>query len=703
MIVGTAGHIDHGKTTLVRALTGVDTDRLKEEKARGISIELGYAYTPLPDGQVLGIIDVPGHERLIHTMTAGASGIDYALLVVAADDGPMPQTLEHLAILQMLGVDRAVVALTKADRVDAARLAAVESSIAALLPTYRMQAAAIIATNATAPDDPGVAALRAHLADAAQATGRRRDDALCRLAVDRVFTLAGLGTVATGTLIAGRVAVGDTLLIVPGTAGPREARVRGLHVQNRPAELGHAGERCAVNLAGADKRWLARGDALVDPRLSTTSPRLDVELALLQDADTTLVHWTPVHVHLGTMHAVAQVVLLDAETLGPGSRGRVQLVFGQEVLAVPGDRFVMRNAQANRTIGGGRVLDPFGVARKRRTPERHAWLDALHALIEGGGIDALLARAPLGLSAARLAHLSGVAPDRLSLPPDAVRLPLRGSEQAHLFAADAWRALRDGVLAALDDCHRRTPDEPGVELSRLRRIAYPTLDAAVWRAVVDALIGQDVVARSGPWLHLPDHRVSFNADEEASAADLLRRLTAGDVNPPWVRDLARETRGGEEATRQLLRKMAQRGEVFQIVRDLFYARAVIERLAALIAKLAGGPGGERIDATAVAWSADANGVTEKLYGPAGQANGMAARRAVSAGDDNRRHDGRNAAAAPQPGAGGVSAAAFRDATGLGRKRAIQVLEFFDRLGYTRFHRERHLLRSDSQWQARGSD
>lgn len=357
MIVGTAGHIDHGKTTLVRALTGIDTDRLKEEKARGISIELGYAYTPLDNGDVLGLIDVPGHEKLIHTMAAGACGIDFALLVIAADDGVMPQTREHLAILQLLGVAHGAVALTKCDRVEPERVAQVRDEIVAWLHGSTLADAPIFETCATRSDDAGVAALKRYLADAAIAWRARRDDGLFRLAVDRVFTLAGQGTVVTGTALAGRVATGESLAIV---RTGRAARVRSIHAQNRPVDAGCAGERCALNLAGVDKADVERGDTVADARLVAMSARLDVDLTLLDDAQLTLTHWAPLHVHLGTLHRVAHVALLDGDTLAPGQRMRVQLVFDEPVFAVPGDRFIVRNAQATRTVGGGRVLDPFG-------------------------------------------------------------------------------------------------------------------------------------------------------------------------------------------------------------------------------------------------------------------------------------------------------------------------------------------------------
>ncbi|RQH08953.1 selenocysteine-specific translation elongation factor [Paraburkholderia dinghuensis] len=634
MIIGTAGHIDHGKTTLVRALTGVDTDRLKEEKARGISIELGYAYAPLSNGDVLGFIDVPGHEKLVHTMAAGACGIDFALLVIAADDGVMPQTREHLAILRLLGVNAGAVALTKTDRVDAARLAEVRAEIGAWLAATSLGDMPCFETNATQPGDPGVARLDAYLRERAMAWQGRRDDGLFRLAVDRVFTLTGQGTVVTGTVFSGCVQTGDSQLLAPAGL---PVRVRSIHAQNRAADSGRAGQRCALNLAGVDKDQIARGDWIVDARLAAPSMRLDVELMLLDDANVTLRHWSPLHVHLGTTHRVANVVLLEGETLAPGERSRVQLVVDTPMHALPGDRFIVRNAQATRTVGGGRVLDPFAPARHRRTAERFAWLDALRVWIDEGRIEPLIAQAPRGIARSALTQLTGNAVDELTLPTDAVEIASQGrADDGVVMARHHWEQIAARVTETLAEFHARMPDEQGPDAARLRRIAAPLASDAVWRAVVDSLVQEGRIARSGPWLHLPSHAVRLDADEEALAALLRPLIVQGRYDPPWVRDLARETRQPEEKVRALLRKLSRLGELYQVVRDLFYDRAVVYELARLVAQIA------------------------------------------------QAHDGT------------VGAAAFRDMTGLGRKRAIQILEFFDRVGFTRFQRDQHLLRADSR-------
>lgn len=639
MIVGTAGHIDHGKTTLIKALTGVKTDRLKEEQERGISIELGYAYSALPNGEVLGFIDVPGHERLVHTMVAGASGIDFALLVIAADDGVMPQTREHLEILQWLGVDAGAVALTKIDRVDETRVADVTTEIRALLTGTKLAGVPIFNVAAHLPQDVGTTALRQYLHAAAQNMPPRRADGLFRLAIDRVFTLPGHGTVVTGTVFSGQVRSGDHLALMPAGA---TVRVRSLHVQNRPAASGSAGQRCALNLSGIDKNAIKRGDWLADPRAMTPSTRIDVELQLSASADLVLRNRSPLHVHLGTLHQLAHLTLLEGNTLSAGHRCRAQLQFESPVCTTPGDRFIIRNAQASMTIGGGQVLDPVAPAKKRRTPERQAWLDAIEQMLSGAGLDALLqAAAPGGLRLAMLMQLTGLPAGALPLPPHVQTIATGASEQDTFVMLSAqWQSLKACAVSALSDFHVRFPDEQGVDGGRLRRMAQPTLDGALWLAVLASLIDEGAIQRSGPWLHLPQHAVSLSDSEQVLAQQLLATLAAAGFDPPWVRDLARSHSLPEEQTRQLLRKLLRQGSVHQVERDLFYHHERMRELAALMVKLI-------------------------------------AQQETEAG------------AVP---AAGVNAASWRDATGLGRKRAIQILEFFDRVGYTRRLRDAHVLR-----------
>ena len=373
MIVGTAGHIDHGKTSLVRALTGVDTDRLKEEKARGISIDLGFAYLPAPDGAVLGFVDVPGHEKFVHNMLAGATGIDFVLLVIAADDGVMPQTREHLAIVDLLGITRGVVALTKIDLAAPAQQAKVLADIGDLLQGTGLEGAEVVAVSTVTND--GIDALREKLFDAAHTIRARATAERFRLAVDRSFTLAGAGTVVTGTVLSGAVATGDHVTISPSGL---VARVRSLHAQNRPTERGVAGQRCALNLAGdgISKDAIARGQVVLDPDLHAPTDRIDATLRLLATEQKPVTQWMPARLHHAATEIGARIVLLGDAPIPPGGEAPVQIVLERPIAAAAGDRFVLRDTTAQRTIGGGKFLDLRAPSRKRRTPERLAQLQA---------------------------------------------------------------------------------------------------------------------------------------------------------------------------------------------------------------------------------------------------------------------------------------------------------------------------------------
>jgi len=351
MIVGTAGHIDHGKTALVKALTGVDADRLKEEKARGITIDLGYAYSDLGDGRQLGFVDVPGHERFVHNMLAGATGIDAALLVVSAAEGIKPQTVEHLQIVDLLGLGRGLVALTKSDLANDDQILDRMAEIETLLGTTSLKGADIVPVSAVTGH--GIDELKTKLLTLGESG--KGTTGFARLAVDRCFVLPGAGVVVTGTVHAGEIRVDDRVLLTPSGL---EARVRSLHAQNRSAEIGRAGERCALNLTGPrlSKDAVRRGDWVVSPELHAPTDRLDVRLKLLSSESQPLKHWSPVHVHLGSAHVMGRVALLDGDRLPPGREAPAQLVLEEKVGALAGDRVILRDPSATRTIAGASAL-----------------------------------------------------------------------------------------------------------------------------------------------------------------------------------------------------------------------------------------------------------------------------------------------------------------------------------------------------------
>ncbi len=698
MIVGTAGHIDHGKTSLVKALTGVDADRLAEEKARGITIELGFAYAdlglpeapeavavqapskppgqagkspiqdasnvtnvtkvtkaadaraggseridatpakhspqalinatypgsaddtsrdiwPMASGRITGFIDVPGHERLIRTMLAGAGGIDFALLVVAADDGVMPQTREHLAILNLLGVAGGVVALTKADLADEARRAQVMTQIRATLHGTALTAAPIIPVSTITGE--GIEALRVVLARAEAATPPRETSGPFRLAVDRSFSLAGTGTVVTGTLLSGRVAVGDAAVVSPGGL---PVRVRGIHAQNRESDHGVAGQRCALNLSGdgVGKEAIVRGDVIVAPGLHAPTERIDVVLEVLATEARAISTWFPVHLHSQSMEVPARVVPLAGDLL-PGEAGYAQIVLERPIATTVGDRFILRDTSASRTIGGGHIVDLRAPARKRRTPERLAWLNGARSTHPAAALTQLVALAPV--------EMASFLRDRALDPALGATL----IAQAHAHTLGDWalsdqhlKRLQDQLAATLGEFHQANPDLAGIGREKLRLTLTPRLAKEAFLAFLhDASAARQLVL-DGAFVRLPGHSVQLSADDQALWQRIQPRLLGeARFRPPRVRDFADEFAIGEREVRRLLKLTQKLGLTDQVAHDHFFAREVVREMVAIAIDVA-------------AHSSD----------------------------------------------GWFGAPAFRDRLDNGRKVAIQILDFFDGLGLT---------------------
>jgi selenocysteine-specific elongation factor len=653
MIIATAGHVDHGKTTLVKALTGVDTDRLDEEKRRGMTIDLGFAYADIGGGAAgaapaeglteglveglaerLAFVDVPGHERFVRNLLAGVAGLDLALLVVAADDGPMPQTREHLAILGLLGVPQLVVVLSKVDRVAPERLAEAGREITALLASGPYAQAPVFAVAAHV--GTGLAALRQHLAETARRLVARSCAGNFRLAVDRSFSLVGAGRIVTGVVLSGMLRVGETVIVSPaGTL----ARVRSLHAQNQPAETAHAGQRCALNLVGPDLKRAepVRGDWVVGAAAHAPADRLDVQLSVLASASAALNQRAVWQLHLGAAAVNARLAALDASSLAPGSSGLAQLLLDRPLAAAHGDRFILRDAAANRTLAGGWVIDPFGPARGRSRPARLDQLAALALADPALALSALLTPASDGVALAPFARSRNLRPDEAQRLQQDLALRLIPTEAGPLGLSPAhWQAWRERVLGALDRWHAEQPDSLGAQAPALRQALGLTAGAsqgqarAVLQAVLAALVDEGALVREGLRHRRAGHRAALaEADRELLArAGVL--LQAAGLRPPIVGELATQLGLALPALLDFLGRMASHGRLVRVAPNRYYLPQTVAELAA-------------------------------------QALALAAERAD----------------------GAIDAAAYRDRTGIGRNLTVQVLEFLDREGLTRFDGTRH--------------
>jgi selenocysteine-specific elongation factor len=622
MIIGTAGHIDHGKTALVRALTGVDTDRLKEEKARGISIDVGFAYLPIPNGTTLGFVDVPGHEKFIHNMLAGSSGLDFVLLVIAADDGPMPQTREHLAIIDLLGVKAGFVILTKIDLVDAARRKEVCTEIEGLVAGTCLEGAEILQVSTVTGE--GVEGLRNRLIDVARAAEARAHDSRFRLVIDRSFTLAGAGTVVTGTVVSGMVSVDDRLIVSPSGIA---ARVRSIHAMNRSARNGVAGQRCALNLSGENvtKDAVLRGDVVVDPFLHAPTDRVDASMRALASERKPVEQWTPVRLHHGAAEVGARVVLLRETPVSPGEQAFVQLVLDKPIMAICGDPFILRDTSAQRTIGGGRFLDLRPPVRKRRTDVRMTQLAVLNRLLWMDVLRGLLELPPYFVNLRGFARDRALSEEQMATAVEDLSIvTIAASAALYGMAEPAVEGLRHDIGVSLEEFHLDNPDLPGISVEKLRANLAPLLPKPLFLELLRVLSRDKSIAIDGAWLRLATHEARLTPQDEQAWLRIMQ-LIGGEqrFRPPRIRDIAAELGFGEADVRRVLKLLSRMGKVDEIAHDHFFLRTAVAEMVTCIADLAG-----------------------------------------------------------EAANGEFGAAQFRDKLDNGRKVAIQSLEFFDRHGVT---------------------
>ncbi len=577
LILGTAGHVDHGKTSLVKALTGIDTDRLKEEKERGITIELGFASLSLPNGIRIGIVDVPGHEKFVKNMVAGAGGIDVVALVIAADEGIMPQTREHLEICSLLGIKTGLVALTKTDMVDKEWIDLVTEDIRGFLKGTFLESAPIVPVSAVTGS--GLPHFVSTLEQVVSGIRKEEDSGHFRLPVDRVFTMRGFGTVVTGTLISGKASAGDIVEVLPGK---RAAKIRGIQVHNEPAESAEAGQRTAVNLQGIEREAVERGDVLAHQGIFEPTLRIDVFFQLLSSAPKKLKNRSLVRFHSGTREIISRIILLDRDEILPGQSAFAQIIFESPGVNMTGDRFVARSYSPVRTIGGGSVLDPLPRKHKRFVPEILAQMKVLLDGPEMECIAAMIDRAGhAGVSVNRLSIRTGISTGKLRAHLEklktAGKVILLDAEEVRFVSLSCYRDLQNRILQEIHSYQERFPLKTGISKEELKSSQGGGLDTRLFQLVLRDLEKNSRLLSEKEIVHTPEHTVHLKGELEDVRHKIERIYDDAGLTPPSLKELM-EALGGAPSVENVLKVMLKEGVLIKVTEDIYFHRDALDRL-----------------------------------------------------------------------------------------------------------------------------
>ena len=619
-IIGTAGHIDHGKTSLIKALTGEDTDRLKEEKERGISIDLGFAHLDLSDGTQAGIVDVPGHERFIRNMLAGAHGIDLVLFTVAADDGVMPQTEEHLDIIHLLGVKLAIFLITKADLAPPSRIQEVEEEIRILTVGTLLEDSPVIPFSAVTGQ--GLPELCAQISQMLQSCKKPAPNGYFRLPVDRAFVLQGHGLVVTGTALSGEIRTGDRVRCLPGD---QTFRVRSLQVHNRSVEAAGWGQRIALNLTGQEKVAIARGHVICHEKLTGISNRFDARLEVRPAAAKGIKNHQRVRIHLGTAECLAKLILLGSkEKAEPKESVYCQVILTDPVLALRGDHFIVRDETAQRTLGGGIVIHPWAKKHKRGEPELAERLKALTAQDLSGLTEGFLNESEEFALAIDPIH------QFLNLKEELVRGQIDKMKTIRAFTAEGervytteskWQKLKDKILGVLRDFHLAHPLAPGMDMEELRAKLRYGIASRLFRVLVETLATEKAAVRDGNFLRLPQHSIHLRGDEKILTEKIKKLLNENPLAPPDLKQIEKDSGAGRAKLNEVIRVMERERSIVRVATDLYFLSDCVDKV---------------------------KGVLYKYF------------------SENTE----------------ITAATFRDLLGSSRKYTIALLEYFDREGIT---------------------
>ncbi|HOV86665.1 MAG TPA: selenocysteine-specific translation elongation factor [Syntrophobacteraceae bacterium] len=580
VILGTAGHIDHGKTSLIRALTGIDTDRLKEEKLRGITIELGFAYLDLPGGERMGIVDVPGHERFVRHMVAGAAGIDLVALVIAADEGVMPQTREHMEICDLLRVKKGLVVLTKTDLVeDPEWIEMVKEDVADFLKGTFLDGAPVIPVSAVR--GTGMDELKEQLAVLYREVEPRSPEGPFRLSVDRVFTMRGFGTVVTGTSLSGRLRVGDPVTVYPSL---HKTKVRGIQVHGEDVEEVLPGQRTAINLQSIERGLIRRGEVIASPGALVATHMVDVHLDLLSSSPRPLKNRAKVRFHTGTAEHLAVLVLLEQEELAPGGETFAQIRLDTPIAALRGDRFVLRSYSPVRTIGGGTILHPFPGKHKRQEKRKAAV--ALKELLLANEPDAalwhVLHSGPGGITEEELRVRANIPPKSLDKIlqqfTSQKRVIVVDKDNRRLIHPDVLQELKGTVLEALTEFHTQFPLKTGMAKEELSARLPRSVDTRLYNFILRQLAEQDLVVQEMEWVRLSSHKTDLSKEEESIREKIEKAYKDAGLQPPFFKEVAGTLPGNSRRHQDVLEWMFARGTLVKTKEDLYFHASALKEL-----------------------------------------------------------------------------------------------------------------------------
>jgi len=590
-VLGTAGHVDHGKTALIKALTGIDTDRLKEEKERGITIELGFASLTLPSGQTLGIVDVPGHEKFIKNMVSGASGIDFVMMVIAADEGIMPQTKEHLNICSVLGISKGIIALTKIDLVEKDWLKLVQSEIIEFLQGTFLEGAPIVPVSAIKQEG------LTHLIEALEATtshiNEKTDDGIFRLPVDRVFTMKGFGTVVTGTLVSDHIKTGDDIQILPQNITTSEeieilpeyitTRIRGIQVHNQTVEEARSGQRTAINLQGIEKSVIERGDVLVCPQTVWPSLRLDVLVEFLASNSKNLKNRALVRLHTGTSEIIARIILLEKDELAPGQKNFAQLVLSDKDVVVSGDHFVLRSYSPITTIGGGQIIDPLPDKHKRLNDKIIEELNLLQKGTLAEKIPVILERAGFtGINLRCMAFRLGINAKKIREALENLfsgkKAFLLDNDDTTVISANFFHQFEELLIKNISAYHKKYSLKEGISREELKASSGNKISSKLFNMAINSLNKNGVIVSDKDNVHLTGYQVEFSEELDSLRRDIAGVYNDAGLTPSSLTEVMNKFKNQKTKAQSIIKLMLKEGDLIQINEELCFARETLEKL-----------------------------------------------------------------------------------------------------------------------------